>query len=279
MFTRDLPSSAPNPVWLADVETIAAAFMGAFPSGLPRYLQLRQAIIQLIQSGKLRPGAQLPPDQQLTVALGLSLGTVQKAFSGLASEGWISREHGRGTFIEEPARPVTEVWHHRFVDPQSGDLLPVYSRILQRRKIVGEARLRQALGEDPHGYVEIEQLIDIDGKFACYSQFYLPASRFSRMLDLPVSAIQGNLKQVLADKFSAPTISVEQRVRACIFEPEVGRLIGAPKGAAGMVSEVTAFSYGRTRLWFQRSHIPTSEYWLDVSPLSSHARNASVQMT
>ncbi len=171
-------SLTPPPSRLADLTTIAAAFMQAFAPGLPRYLQLQHAIIGLIRSGELRSGAQLPPDQQLTGALDVSLGTVQKAFAGLASEGWISREHGRGTFIAQPRQPVTELWHYRFRDSRSEAMLPVYSRLLKRRHVAADERVRGALGEDPKGFIEIERLVDIGGKFTCYSELYLPAGRF-----------------------------------------------------------------------------------------------------
>jgi DNA-binding GntR family transcriptional regulator len=255
---------------LTDLATISAAFMQAFAPGLPRYLQLQNAIIGLIRSGELRAGAQLPPDQQLTGALDVSLGTVQKAFAGLATDGWISREQGRGTFIAKPRQPVTELWHYRFRDPDSDAMLPVYSRLLKRRHVAADERVRRALGEDPKGFIEIERLVDIGGKFTCYSELYLPASRFSRILEIPITAIESvNLKKLFADEFSAPTISVEQSIRACQFEPDVAKLTGKPKHACGMVLEATAFTYGRAAISFQRIHIPQSDCPLDVSPLLS----------
>ncbi|MES2197891.1 MAG: GntR family transcriptional regulator [Pseudomonadota bacterium] len=257
----------------ADLTTIAAAFGQSFAPGLPRYLQLQNAIIRLIQSGDLRSGAQLPPDQQLTGALEVSLGTVQKAFSGLASEGWINREHGRGTFIAEPRQPVTELWHYRFRDPKSDALLPVYSRLINRRRIEADERLVRVLGEDPEGFVEIERLVDIAGRFSCYSQLYLPASRFLRILEVPTAAIESvNLKKLFADEFGAPTISAEQSIRACQLKPEVARLIGVARRASGMVLEATAFTYGRAPLSFQRIHIPASDCALDVSSMMSVPR-------
>lgn len=267
-MSRSAALSLTPPSRLADLTTIAGAFLQAFAPGLPRYLQLQNAIIRLIQSGELRAGAQLPPDQQLTGALDVSLGTVQKAFAGLASDGWISREHGRGTFIAQPRQPVTELWHYRFRNSENGELLPVYSRLLKRRPVAADARVRQALGDDPKGFVEIERLLDIAGKFACYSEFYLPAGRFSRVLELPTLALESvNLKKLFADEFGAPTISVEQSIRACMLEPDVARLIGMPKRACGMVLEATAFTYGRVPISFQRIHIPQSDYPLDVSPV------------
>jgi GntR family transcriptional regulator len=266
-------SLTPPPSRLADLTIIAAAFMQSFAPGLPRYLQLQNAIIKLIQSGELRAGAQLPPDQQLTGALDVSLGTVQKAFAGLASDGWISREHGRGTFIAQPRQPVTELWHYRFRDSESDALLPVYSRLLKRRHVAADERVRRSLGEDPQGFIEIERLVDIGGKFNCYSELYLPAGRFSRILEVPTTAIESvNLKKLFADEFGAPTISVEQSIRACVLEPDVARLIGMPRRASGMVLEATAFTYGRAPFSFQRIHIPPSDCPLDVSPMMNAPR-------
>jgi GntR family transcriptional regulator len=275
MARPSLAEPMPPPSRLADIASIAAAFAQSFSPGVPRYLQLQNAITRLIQSGELRPGAQLPPDQQLTGALGVSLGTVQKAFSGLASDGWISREHGRGTFIAQPRQPVTELWHYRFRDPQSEEMLPVYSRLLKRREVKGDEHLRRALGSDPHGYVEIERLVDIGGKFACYSEIYLPATRFSRILELPVTAFDSvNLKKLFADEFGAPTISVEQFIRAGGLTAEIARLIGGPKRGCAMLLEVTAFSYGRAPISFQRIHVPASDYPLDISPMAAAPRLA-----
>jgi GntR family transcriptional regulator len=268
MARISLADPMPPPSRLADIASIAAAFVQSYVPGVPRYLQLQNAITQLIRAGDLRPGAQLPPDQQLTGALDVSLGTVQKAFSGLASDGWISREHGRGTFIAQPRQPVTELWHYRFRNPHNDTMLPVYSRLLKRRKFQGDVQLRRALGDDPLGYIEIERLIDIGGKFTCYSELFLAAGRFSGMLELPVAAFDSvNLKRVFAEEFGAPTISVDQSVCAGELKPQIARLIGAPKRACGMVLEVTAQTYGRAPISFQRIHIPASEYPLDVSPI------------
>jgi GntR family transcriptional regulator len=261
------------PSRLADIASIAAAFVQSFVPGVPRYLQLQNAITRLIRSGDLKSGAQLPPDQQLTGALDISLGTVQKAFSGLAADGWISREHGRGTFIAAPRQPVTELWHYRFRDPQTDAMLPVYARLLKRRKIKGDERLRRVLGDDPLGYIEIERLHDIGGKLSCYSQLYLAAGRFAGLLELPITALDSvNLKQIFAEAFDAPTISVEQSIRADELKPEVSRLVGAPKRACGMILEVTAMTYGRVPISFQRIHIPSSDYPLDVSPIVGPAK-------
>jgi GntR family transcriptional regulator len=268
-----LTPSPPPPSRLADLAAIAASFAKSFAPDLPRYLQVKNAIIRLIQSGELRAGTQLPPDQQLTGALNVSLGTVQKAFGGLASDGWISREHGRGTFIAQSRAPVTELWHFRFREAPGAAFLPVFSRLLERRQVGADPRLVRALGHNPKGYVVIERLVDIGGRFNCYSQLYLPADRFARLLDRPIATIESiNLKKLFADEFGAPTISVEQSVRAEVLAPDIAKLIGVSRGVCGMVLEATAFTHGRQPFSFQCIHIPPSDYALDVSPFMNMPR-------
>jgi DNA-binding GntR family transcriptional regulator len=82
------------------------------------------------------------------------------------------------------------------------------------------------------------------------------------------------LKQLFADEFSAPTISVEQSIRAGELKPEIARLIEVPRRGCGMILEVTAQSYGRVPISFQRIHIPASDYPLDITPITNAPRVA-----
>jgi DNA-binding GntR family transcriptional regulator len=68
-------------------ETLSAALAGATLRGLPKHLQLSTAIVDLVRSGSLEVGDQIPPEQQLSQYLGMSLGTVQKALNRLAIDG------------------------------------------------------------------------------------------------------------------------------------------------------------------------------------------------
>jgi GntR family transcriptional regulator len=65
----------------------------------PLYLQVRDRVLELIRSGKLRPGGLLPSEMDLHRELGVSLGTLRKALGVLETEQLIVREPGRGTFV------------------------------------------------------------------------------------------------------------------------------------------------------------------------------------
>ena len=78
---------------------------------------LRERIIEQLGRGPARPGDPFLTDAALVRHTGLSRSTVRRALDGLAREGWVRREIGRGTFVgpraagdaavELPANPRT----------------------------------------------------------------------------------------------------------------------------------------------------------------------------
>jgi GntR family transcriptional regulator len=70
-----------------------------FESGVPIYMQLVDRIKQMVASGQLQPGQQLPTMRQLAADLRINFNTVGRAYTLLDQEGVISTQQGRGTFI------------------------------------------------------------------------------------------------------------------------------------------------------------------------------------
>lgn len=68
-------------------------------SGVPYYRQIVDQIAQLIRSGQLEPGEQLPSVRELAGVLLVSLITTRRAYADLESAGLIHRRQGYGTFV------------------------------------------------------------------------------------------------------------------------------------------------------------------------------------
>lgn len=80
-----------------------------FRSGVPIYVQLVEQIQQLVVTGKLKPGDQLPTVRQLASELRVNFNTVARAYRMLDEAGLISTQQGRGTYIlDQPAEGMTE---------------------------------------------------------------------------------------------------------------------------------------------------------------------------
>jgi 2-aminoadipate transaminase len=70
-------------------------------SHVPLYIQLRDQLRALVNTGDLRPGDRIPASRELAVQLGVHRTTVANAYAELESEGLIRGHVGRGTFIRE----------------------------------------------------------------------------------------------------------------------------------------------------------------------------------
>ena len=71
-------------------------------SPIPLYYQVETDLRRLINSGKLPPGATLPPELELCQGYGVGRHTVRKALARLNAADLIVRQAGRGTFVKCP---------------------------------------------------------------------------------------------------------------------------------------------------------------------------------
>lgn len=73
----------------------------------PLYQQIGDALIDDIRAGRLPAGTRLPTLRDLATALGVTTGTVSRAYEAAARRGLVSGEVGRGTFVRAPAHRAT----------------------------------------------------------------------------------------------------------------------------------------------------------------------------
>lgn len=64
-----------------------------------KYRRIGEGIQAAIAAGALKPGDRLPPQRELADALGVTLGTVSRAYREMEEQGLAKGEVGRGTFV------------------------------------------------------------------------------------------------------------------------------------------------------------------------------------
>jgi DNA-binding transcriptional MocR family regulator len=69
----------------------------------PRYRAIAEAIAEAVAAGALPPGSRLPTQRELAERLGVTVGTVSRAYAEAARTGLVSGEIGRGTFVRRRA--------------------------------------------------------------------------------------------------------------------------------------------------------------------------------
>lgn len=70
-------------------------------SGVPLWIQLRNRLVHLINSGYYKPGDQLPTVHAMASELSINYNTVNKVYVNLANDGYITSIRGRGAFVND----------------------------------------------------------------------------------------------------------------------------------------------------------------------------------
>lgn len=70
-------------------------------SGIPLWVQLRNRLMYLIDSGHYQAGDRLPTVRALAAELNVNYHTVNKVYTSLEHDGYISSKRGRGAFVEK----------------------------------------------------------------------------------------------------------------------------------------------------------------------------------
>ena len=76
--------------------------------GVPIYIQIVNQVKHLVASGRLNPGDEIPPIRSLAEQLVVNPNTVARAYLELERAGIVTKRHGTGTYIAEPARPLPQ---------------------------------------------------------------------------------------------------------------------------------------------------------------------------
>src|SRR5262249_60635175 len=94
-----------EPVWR--LQSLPADFFLPLGPAKNRTAEVVERLAAEIASGRLAPGAQLPTEQEMTAALGVSRTVVREAVAVLRAEGLVETRQGVGAFVVRrvPRRP------------------------------------------------------------------------------------------------------------------------------------------------------------------------------
>lgn len=159
-------------------DTIWQPDLGRFPG--PKYLALSRALREAIGDGTLAEGARLPTVRELAWRMGMTPGTVARAYQLLTQEGLLSGEVGRGTFVAAravaalPRSPLYDDPDLRVLDLRSPEL-PEVGQVAEFRRVLGRMaetmdagwlRYPSQSGEEPLRRAVVRWLADrLLGKF------------------------------------------------------------------------------------------------------------------
>ncbi|GLX98474.1 MULTISPECIES: GntR family transcriptional regulator [Herbidospora] len=211
-------------------------------SPVPKYFQLREIILDLIESNELPIGAAIPSERELCQRFGLSRMTVRQAVDHLVSEGRLHRVPGKGTFV---ARPKIELALQltSFSDDMRARGLEPGSRDLDRRVVRASAHLARELGIAPGDEVHfIERLRTADGEPLAIERAHIPLALAP---DLESYDLSGrSLYALLESRYGLILDAGELTIDGGIADPSDADLLKLPRGGAVLLLSRRSYAGG-----------------------------------
>jgi len=232
--------------------------------GLPKYAQLREALLAAIDDGYWAPGQRIPNEAVIAASTPYSLGTVQKALNELVQTGVVIRHRGRGSFVAARHGQMSAPLHLRFED-EMGTSLPVFPRIVSRYK-PGDDGLAAFLGTEVHHILRIDRVFRVGSIFSVFTSIYLDYMRFPIFEDATNSDLETrNFKNLIRRKYNIAVHRITQSLALQPLPDDVRTILQIRENVTGCKLDLRALGAGGRGIYYQRAFIPPNPCTLRLS--------------
>lgn len=226
---------------------------------VPLYHQLKEILLRDISSGKLKPDDRLPSEDQVAATYGVSIITVRRTLTDLATAGYIRRERGRGTFVsrvnvEQGPRELTSFAHE-----MSKRGLRASSRVLEQKIIPCDLEVAQQLQlNEREDLFVLRRLRLADDQPMGIQTSHIPLKLASALADEDFSS--ASLYETLEKKFGiCPSYAREIHAAISIAEEDAA-ILGLPEGALGLAARRNTYLADGQPLEFVTSVMRADRY-------------------
>jgi GntR family transcriptional regulator, phosphonate transport system regulatory protein len=149
-------------------------------AGIAVWRQIEQVLASEIAASGFGESGRLPSESELAKRFGVNRHTVRRAMLGLAAQGLVSVEQGRGTFVQPGAIDYTIGRRTRFTENLREQAHSTRGSVLSAAPVKAEPKVAKALGLRTGTLVyRIESLHAADGVPLTYALAWYPAARFA----------------------------------------------------------------------------------------------------
>jgi GntR family transcriptional regulator len=205
-------------------------------SRIPLYYQLMDIIIEQIETGKLTENDKLPSERELCERYKISRATVRQAIQELEKEGYIYKQHGKGTFVSPQKFRQDLLKFYSFTEEMK-KLGKVPSSKVMDFEIIScdekiAKKMNKKVGERVYKFTRL-RLADEEPMMLETS--YVPYDRFPNITrsDLENEAMY----DIFTRRFGAVFTMAEESFQPVLTRENEAELLGTKKGASGMMIE------------------------------------------
>jgi GntR family transcriptional regulator len=219
-------------------------------SPVPLYTQVRELLRERILCGHYKPHDQMPSENDMVRAFGVSRITVRQALNDLQRQGLIFKIHGKGTFVAKSKAVQSLARLEGFGEAMSVTGHETFSRVLGHRVMRAGALVaaRLALGERDE-VMEIRRVRFLDKEPISVDVTYVPAALGKRLVteDLP----SRDIFLILENDYGYSLEQAELSIEAILADHDLAAALVIQQGAPVLRIERLTYAAGRRPIDFE----------------------------
>ncbi|MCC6146646.1 MAG: GntR family transcriptional regulator [Anaerolineaceae bacterium] len=217
---------------------------------IPKYYQLANILRQKIREGEWPPRTPIPSERQLETQYSVSRTTIRQAIDYLEKQGFVYREHGRGTFVSpqklqkgmQELTSFSEDMLRRGIQPgqviQSIEYLLPPEEVLQRLELSPNTKV-----------LRIERIRLGDGNPIGLQTSYLKLAE-EQVIHREDLEATGSLYRILQDKFNIIPTEADETLEVTLATPSEASLLQIKAGAPLLLNERLLYNQNREPVEF-----------------------------
>jgi GntR family transcriptional regulator len=221
-------------------------------SAMPLYYQIKQNLLELVESGKFTPGELLPAEGEIGEYYGVSRLTVRQAVGELVREGVLLRERGRGTFVARPKTTHSMLRTAGFSERIRESGQKPSSQVISYEIIPAPASVAENLQILEGALVyKLVRLRSVDGEPQMIETTHLPQAMFPDMENVDFSQV--SLYSTLAEKFGCFVIAADEVFEPVLVTSYEADLLGIKAKSAALLLDVIGYDQTGKRVEYNKS--------------------------
>lgn len=215
------------------------------PSSKPLYQQVKRHLVQRVLKGEWKPGQILPSEMRLAEEYRFSQGTVRKAIEEMASEGLVTRQAGKGTFVTSHNGDYQPFRFHQLYRNTGGKVVDNEATYVETYQAEADERIAQGLHIAPGSMgTESLRLRNIDSSPVLLERIFLSDELCPEVWRILQQQSPGSIYLILEQEYNLLITKVVEQVRARAATVKEADLLNIEPGIAVLEVERVAYSLG-----------------------------------
>lgn len=233
------------------------------PAFSPLYRQIKDLLLQRLQSGEWRPAEAIPSEHELAAQFKVSQGTVRKAIDELAAENLLVRKQGKGTFVATHAARHVQ---YRFLKlrPDHGtadDEGRAQRHILFCKRIRSSAEIAKPLQlRTGDAVIHIKRILSFLETPTILENIWLPAHAFKGITEQMISTYKGPTYALFEEAFDVRMVRAEEKIRAINANADDASNLKIPEHCALLCVDRLSYTYNNTPMELRRGLYKTDTH-------------------